>query len=75
MELLAKDKGAIAMGWRRFWSFLALIVGILLGLLALLADKLGVGRSPGFGRVQTAGLIIGVVLIVLGFLLRRSREP
>jgi hypothetical protein len=63
------------MGSRRTWSWLAFVVGILLALGALLADKLGVGRTPGFGRVQTAGLIIGVVLIGLGFLLRRASEP
>jgi hypothetical protein len=54
---------------------LALIVGILLGLIALLADKLGLGRSPGFGRVQQATLLIGVVLIGVGFLIRGRRGP
>jgi hypothetical protein len=63
------------MSSRRTWSWLALVVGILLGLTALLADKLGLGRSPGFGRVQTTALVVGVVLIALGFLLRARRGP
>jgi hypothetical protein len=59
------------MGSRRVWSWLAFVVGVLFTLAVLLADKLGWGTSPGFGRVQTTGLIIGLVLVVLGFLVRR----
>jgi fumarate reductase subunit D len=63
------------MGSRRVWSWLAFVVGLLLALGSLFADKLGVGRSPGFGRVQITALLVGVVLIALGFLAGTHRFP
>jgi fumarate reductase subunit D len=60
---------------RRIWSWLVLAVGVLLALGALLADKLGLGRSPGFGRVQIAALVIGVVFIALGILAGSHQGP
>ena len=46
-------------------------VGVLLVLISLFADPLGLGRSPGFGWRQTLGVIIGALVILAGFYLRR----
>ena len=45
-----------------------IIVIIGVGLLAasLLADVIGIGDDPGFGKQQTMGSIAGVVITVLG---------
>jgi len=48
-----------------------MIVGILIVLIAALADPLGLGRSPGFGWRQTLGVIVGALVIVAGLCLRR----
>jgi hypothetical protein len=48
-----------------------MIVGILVVLIAALADPLGLGRSPGFGWRQTLGVIVGALVIVAGLYLRR----
>jgi len=51
-----------------------LIVGILIVLIAALADPLGLGRSPGFGWKQTLGVIVGALVIVAGLYLRRRAK-
>jgi hypothetical protein len=49
-------------------------VGVLLILIALFADPLGLGRSPGFGWKQTLGVVVGVLLVVAGsYLWRRAK--
>ena len=48
-----------------------MIVGILIVLIAALADPLGLGRSPGFGWRQTLGVIVGALVIAAGLYLRR----
>jgi hypothetical protein len=54
-----------------------MIVGIVIVivLLSALADPLGVGRSPGFGRWQTLGVIVGALVILAGVYLRRRAKP
>ena len=48
-------------------------VGLLL-LIALFADSLGLGRSPGVGWKQTLGAVVGVLVVVVGaYLLRRGK--
>jgi len=51
-----------------------LIVGILIVLIAALADPLGLGQSPGFGWKQTLGVIVGALVIVAGLYLRRRAK-
>ena len=46
-------------------------VGVLLVLIALFADPLGLGRSPGFGWRQGLGVIIGALVMLAGLYLRR----
>jgi hypothetical protein len=50
-------------------------IGALLVLVALFADPLGLGRSPGFGWRQGLGVVIGVLVILGGLYLRRRRKP
>ncbi len=41
-------------------------IGALIVLISLFADPLGLGRSPGFGRVQTVGVVVGALVILAG---------
>jgi hypothetical protein len=50
---------------RRGWTWLVLVVGVLLALISIFADQIGLGATPGFGWKQTLGLVIGVVLVGL----------
>jgi len=46
-------------------------IGAILVLIALFADPLGLGKSAGFGWKQWLGVIIGALIILAGFYLRR----
>ena len=50
-------------------------IGVLMVLISLFADSLGLGSTLGFGRVQTIGVIVGALVIVAGFCLRRRPKP
>ncbi len=50
---------------RRAWSWLVLVLGILLALVSSFADSLGLGATPGFGWKQTTGLVVGLALVAL----------
>jgi uncharacterized membrane protein len=51
-----------------------LTVGVLLFLVALGADRLGLGASPGLGWRQITGAVVGVVVAALGIVrLRLAR--
>jgi len=63
--------GGYKMATRRAQSIVLLVVGILLVLLALLADIIGVGRVPGFGWKQALTLLVGLVLIGVGWFVKR----
>lgn len=52
-----------------------MIVGILIVLISALADRLGLGRSPGFGWRQGLGVLIGALVIAAGLYLRRRERP
>ena len=54
-------------------GILALIAGIVIFGLFLLADRLGIGVA-GFGPMQTAGTIVGAIVIALGLFLT-SKKP
>lgn len=51
-----------------------LVIGPCLALLALLADHLGLGDAPGFGRQQALGCLISFFLILLGVLIVLLRK-
>jgi hypothetical protein len=46
-----------------------LVVGIVVLLLSLLADAIGVGGNPIFGRNQIIGTIAGAIVTVVGLVL------
>jgi len=52
-----------------------MIVGILIVLIAALADPLGLGRSPGFGWRQTLGVVVGALVVAGGVYLWRRGKP
>ncbi len=53
-------------------GLILIIVGIIILLLSLLADTLGIGGTVTFGYKQTTGVIVGLVLAIIGFLLNRK---
>ena len=54
-------------------SLIAIIVGILLALISLTADFIGIGSYPGINYAQLAGIAVGLVIILVGLRLRRSK--
>jgi hypothetical protein len=50
-------------------------IGAILVLIALFADPLGLGKSAGFGWKQGLGVVIGALVILAGFYLRRRMKP
>ena len=50
-------------------------IGAILVLIALFADPLGLGKSAGFGWKQWLGVLIGALVILAGFYLRRRVKP
>ena len=56
---------------QRGWALVIVVVGVLLALVSLFADVIGVGGEPGFGRKQTAGLVVGVAMVAIGLWRRR----
>ncbi len=44
-----------------------LLVGVIVVLLSALADVLGIGRAPGFGWKQSLGVVVGLVLMGVGW--------
>jgi hypothetical protein len=50
-------------------------VGVLVVVIAGLADPLRLGRHPGFGWWQGLGVLIGVVILLAGLYLRRRVKP
>ena len=56
-------------------AIILLVIGIGLLLTSLLADTIGIGDDPGFGRQQTLGTAIGVIITGVGIffsLLKKS---
>ena len=47
------------------YKTILLIAGIIILLLSLLTDVIGIGREPGFGLIQIAGTIIGLIMIIV----------
>jgi hypothetical protein len=53
-----------------WWHWAILALGIVILLLSVLADGLGLGRAEGFGWRQALGVLVGIVLIAVGYYLR-----
>ena len=57
------------MGGRKTVGVVLLVAGIVVLLLSLLADPVGIGGSPGFGRDQMWGTVVGAIVTVVGLVL------
>jgi membrane associated rhomboid family serine protease len=51
-----------------------LVVGIVVLLLSLLADSIGIGANPIFGRNQIIGTIAGAIVTVVGLVLTLRKQ-
>ena len=73
MEPATRSKGPAMKPSRE--ATILLVIGIGLLLTSLLADTIGIGDDPGFGRQQTLGTVIGVLITGVGLffsLLKKS---
>ena len=50
-------------------NIIILVIGIGLLAASLLADVIGIGDNAGFGRQQTLGSVVGVVIVGVGLYL------
>ena len=56
------------------FAWIVVGAGLLVGVIALFADPLGLGRSPGFGWLQLLGVVVGALVVLAGlYLWRRSK--
>ncbi len=53
-------------------SMVVLVLGALILLASLLADIIGIGDDTGFGRQQTMGVVLGVVVLAIGAYLHKK---
>ncbi len=60
------------MGQKKGFSYLLIGVGIVIFLVSLFADHLGIGGYPGIGYKQVIGMVVGVVIGMIGFILSRK---
>lgn len=49
------------------------LIGLIVVLLAVLADPLGLGQHPGLGWKQGLGVVVGLVLIEVSWFWARKR--
>ncbi len=55
---------------RKSWGVLLIVGGVLLGVIAALADVIRIGLVPGtFGFAQIGGLVVGVIAVAVGIYL------
>jgi hypothetical protein len=54
------------------WNLLT-IAGLLIILVSFFADQIGVGQNPGFGFRQGAGVVLGLVLVLVSPYMKRRR--
>ena len=48
---------------------ISLVVGAVILVLSLVADLIGIGYGPGFGRIQTAGTAVGAGVVAVALLM------
>ncbi|UCC72900.1 MAG: hypothetical protein JSV86_21565 [Gemmatimonadota bacterium] len=60
---------------RRTVGLTVAVVGLIVGLLFALADLIGLGGTPGFGRNQLIGVIVGAVILIIGIILYTRSAP
>jgi len=59
------------MGRKKVLGYIFMGVGIILVLGSLLADVIGIGPQPGFGKLQGIVMLVGGVIGITGFVLKR----
>jgi len=59
------------MGQKKVLGYIFMGVGIILVLGSLLADVIGIGPQPGFGKLQGIVMLVGGVIGITGFVLKR----
>ena len=57
---------------KKTWGSIFTVVGIIILLISLFGDLIGVGGYPGIGYKQIIGMIIGVVIVIIGFIFYRK---
>ncbi len=55
-------------------GFVLVAVGIIIFLVSLFADPLGIGGYPGLGVKQIGGMILGLVIIIVGYMRQRKTK-
>jgi hypothetical protein len=66
---MKKSEEVRQMGGKKTVGIVLLVVGVVILLLSLVADPIGIGGSPGFGRDQIIGTIGGAIVAVVGLVL------
>jgi hypothetical protein len=59
------------MAQKKVLGYIFMGVGIILVLGSLLADVIGIGPQPGFGKLQGIVMLVGGVIGITGFVLKR----
>lgn len=59
---------------RRLLGLIIAGVGIVVTVVALLADPLGIGSSDDFGWKQVLGVVVGIALVTWGFVVASADE-
>ena len=59
---------------RRTLGLLVAAIGIALTAVAALADQVGIGASDDFGWKQLLGVVLGVAITVLGYVIATADE-
>jgi hypothetical protein len=65
-------KGGSTMKWQKASGAFLLVLGVVLLVLSLLADRIGVGANSGFGYKQIIGVVLGVIAIIRGIWLLKG---
>jgi hypothetical protein len=59
------------MAQKKVLGYISMGVGIILVLGSLLADVIGIGPQSGFGKLQGIVMLLGGVIGIAGFVLKR----
>ena len=58
---------------RKTTGLIGMVAGLLIVVVSLLADVIGIGTYPGFNTAQLTGILLGVAIFIIGYLLRRLK--
>jgi hypothetical protein len=74
MRRLAERRGEVAQMEKKTIGIVLLVIGVVILILSLAADPLGIGGgNVVFGPRQIAGTVVGVIVLVVGLLLRLKK--